>query len=210
VWGAGWIVLLITLLNSSLACANGATIAASRTLLSMGQQRTLPAVVARTDARQSPIVAVSMIFGVGIILAFWLGEFYTPVTAFSMISTMVTIAILPIYFAAALSCPIYYFRYRRNEINWLLHVVVPILGVAVLVPAFFAGSGIKAFSFVGSLAYPSNLAGPIVAAWYAVGIVMAVYVFAIRPRRARIVDVSSDAGMASFVGVGTEAPADLA
>jgi hypothetical protein len=106
---------------------------------------------------------------------------------------MLTIAILPIYFAAALACPIYYFRYRRNEVNWLVHVVIPILGVVALVPAFFAGSGIKAFSFVGSLSYPSNLAGPIVAAWYAVGIAMAIYLFAIRPkrRRAAVVDLST-------------------
>jgi hypothetical protein len=54
-------------------------------------------------------------------------------------------------------------------------VVVPLLGAAFLVPAFFAGAGLPVFSFVSSLTWPINLAGPVVCAWYLIGIGIAVY-----------------------------------
>jgi hypothetical protein len=56
-----------------------------------------------------------------------------------------------------------------------LHLIVPVLGVAFLVPAFFAGTGIPVFSFVAPLSYPMNLAGLIVGAWYLAGIGVMIY-----------------------------------
>jgi len=43
--------------------------------------------------------------------------------------------------------PVYYLRYRRSELNVLLHVIVPVLGAILLVPAFLAGAGIPIVSF---------------------------------------------------------------
>jgi amino acid transporter len=131
--------------------------------------------------------------------------------------TILTITVLPIYFIVALACPVYYFRYRRDELNWLLHVVCPILGMAFLVPAFVTGAGIKVFSFVSSLSYPLNLAGPIVGAWYLAGVGVMVYLFARHPERIRqtgtvfvddgeVVDLLSEP-RPDRVGVGE--PADL-
>ena len=184
VWGGGWVILLITLLNSSLACSNAAGIAATRTLWSMGRIKTLPPAFARTHRRwKSPTTAITVIFGIGFVLALWLGFQYTPVTAYSLMGTLLTIMILPIYFTAALACPIYYWRRRRSELKWLLHVVIPILGMAFLVPAFVTGAGIHLFSFVAPLSYPLNLAGPIVGAWYLVGVGIMIYLLARHPER---------------------------
>jgi amino acid transporter len=186
VWGGGWVVLLIALLNSSLACANSSGIAATRTLWSMGRIKTLPAAFARTHRRwKSPTFAIAVIFGIGFVLAIWLGFQYTPVTAYSLMGTLLTIMILPIYFTAALACPVYYFRRRRSELNWVLHVIIPILGMAFLVPAFVTGAGIKVFSFVAPLSYPLNLAGPIVGAWYLIGVGVMVYLLVRHPNRIR-------------------------
>jgi amino acid transporter len=186
IWGGGWVILLITLLNSALACANAAGLAATRTLWSMGRIKTLPAAFAKTHKRwKSPVVAIGAIFGVGAVLALWLGVQYNAVTAYSLMGTVLTITVLPIYFVVALACPVYYLRRRRDELNWLLHVVCPILGMAFLVPAFVTGAGIKVFSFVSSLSYPLNLAGPIVGAWYLLGIGVMVYLLVRHPDRIR-------------------------
>jgi amino acid transporter len=186
IWGGGWVILLIALLNSALACANASGLAATRTLYSMGRIKTLPSVFARTHRRwKSPVTAIVAIFGIGAVLAIWLGVQYTAVTAYSLMGTILTITVLPIYFVVALACPVYYLRHRRDELNWLLHVVCPILGMAFLVPAFVTGAGIKLFSFVSSLSYPLNLAGPIVGSWYLVGIGLMVYLLVRHPERIR-------------------------
>jgi amino acid transporter len=184
IWGGGWVILLIALLNSSLACANAAGIAATRTMWSMGRIKTMPSAFARTHKRwKSPTTAIAVMFGGGLVVAIWLGFQYSTVTAYSLMGTILTIVILPIYFVAALACPLYYFRYRRNELNWFLHVICPLLGMAFLVPAFVTGAGIKLFSFVSPLSYPLNLAGPIVAAWYVLGIGLMIWLMVRHPER---------------------------
>jgi hypothetical protein len=55
-----------------------------------------------------------------------------------------------------------------------------VLGALLLIPAFFAGAGIPAFSFASALSYPLSLAGPIVGAWYLIGIGVTVYLLARR------------------------------
>jgi amino acid transporter len=190
-WGGGWILLLITLLNSSLACANGAAMAATRSIWAMGHAGTIPRFFAKTHPRwHSPVNAVYVLFGVGTIMTFVAGAVWDPVTAYALFGTILTITVLPIYFLAALACPIYYLRFRRDEFNVLLHLIIPVLGAGFLVPAFFAGTGIRAFSFVSSLTYPLNLAGPTVAVWYGLGVV--IMVFLLIKKRANL-DRLSDA-----------------
>ncbi len=184
-WGGGWILLLVTLLNSALACANSAAMAATRSLWAMGRSGTMPRFFGHTHPRwKSPVNAVYVLFGLGAVLTLATGSFYDPVTAYALFGTILTIAVLPIYFAVAVACPIYYFRYRRSELNVVLHVVLPVLGAAFLVPAFCAGAGIKAFNFVSSLSYPINLAGPVVGGWYAIG--LGALVFLLVRRRASL------------------------
>lgn len=184
VWGGGWVVLLITLLNSSLACSNAAGIASTRTWWAMGRIKTMPARFSHTHPRwNSPSFSIAVVFGIGMVLALWLGEQFTPTLAYELMGTVLTIMILPIYFVVALACPVYYFRRRRDELNWFVHVVIPILGMAFLVPAFLTGAGVGVFSFVAPLTYPLSLAGPAVAVWYGLGIGIMLYLKKRHPER---------------------------
>jgi len=146
----------------------------------------IPKAFGRTQPRfRSPYVAVIAIFGIGLILTLWLGEQYGPTTAFALVGTLITGAILPIYIAVNISCIVYYWRERRGEFNWFLHLIVPVLGIALFVPGFFTGLGIPVFKFISKLSYPLNLAGPIIIAWYVIGIGLMIY-FSIRhPDRIR-------------------------
>src|SRR5205085_11767536 len=124
---------------------------------------------------RSPVTAIYIFFASSLVVAYVAGGVWGPVTGIFLVGTVLTIAVLPIYMLAAISCPVYYLRYRRSEFNVLLHLIIPLLGVAFLVPAFCAGAGITIFRFVAPLSYPLNLAGPIVAVWYVIGIAIMVH-----------------------------------
>jgi amino acid transporter len=184
-WGSGWVLLLVVLLVSSFACMNSAALAATRSIFAMGRSGTIPKFFGHVHPRwRSPSTAILIFFGVGTLLTLVGGYVWDPVTAYAVFGTALTVAVLPIYFVTALACPVYYLRYRRSEFNVFLHLIVPVLGAALLIPAFFAGAGIPAFSFASPLSYPLSLAGPIVGAWYLIGIGVAIYL--LRRRRASL------------------------
>lgn len=184
VWGGGWVVLFIALLNSSAACANGGACAATRCMWAMGRIGALPSLLGRTHRKwKSPHVAVLVVFALGIVLTIWLGEQYTPITAFALIGTIITGAILPIYILVNVACIAYFWREQRSEFNIIKHGLVPLLGIVLFVPGFFAALGIQVFSFVGALTYPLNLAAYVIIAWYALGLILAIYIGVKHPHR---------------------------
>jgi hypothetical protein len=65
----------------------------------------------------------------------------------------------------------------------LLHLVIPVLGIAAFVPAWLAAAGIRAFSFVTPLAAPASYMGPGVAGWMVVGVGYLVYLYRRHPER---------------------------
>jgi len=186
VWGVGWVVLFIALLNSSAACANGGACAATRCLWAMGRIRVIPRAFGRTQSRfGSPHIAIFATFGAAVALALWLGEQYSPTTAFALLGTIITGAILPIYVAVNIACIAYFWRERRGEFNVIKHLLFPILGIALFVPGFFAALGIEVFKFVSPLTYPLNLAGVVIAVWYGIGVVLVIYFTVRHPERIR-------------------------
>jgi amino acid transporter len=175
-WGNAWIVLVTVLMISSFACMNAAALAATRSMWAMGRSGTIPGLFGRVHPRwRSPSTSIIIFFILGTILTLVGGYVWDPVTAYSVFGTALTVAVLPIYFVTALACPVYYLRFRRSETNWLLHVIIPVLGAILLIPAFLAGAGIPIVSFATPLAWPLSLAGPVVGAWYIIGIGLAIY-----------------------------------
>jgi amino acid transporter len=186
VWGVGWVVLFIALLNSSAACANGGACAATRCLWAMGRIRVIPSAFGKTQRRfRSPHIAIFATFGAAAALALWLGEQYSPTTAFALLGTIITGAILPIYVAVNIACIAYFWRERRSEFNVIKHLLFPVLGIVLFVPGFFAALGIELFKFVSPLTYPLNLAGIVIAVWYVIGVALVIYFTIRHPERIR-------------------------
>ena len=185
-WGAGWVLVFLAVANSAIANANASANAATRTWFAMGRIRLLPQALAHVNPRwRSPDVAVVTQLVVGVGVSLWLGLQYTPLTAFALVGTIVTAVIIAIYMVVNLACLVFYLREGRGEFNWLLHGVVPVLGIAAFVPAFLTAVGIQVFSFVSALPYPISLVGPVVGIWYAIGVVVLVLLLARRPERLR-------------------------
>jgi amino acid transporter len=184
VWGVGWVVALIAILNSCLANANAGANATTRTWFAMGRIRLLPEMMAAVHPRwRSPHYAVIVQFVVAVGLALWLGFQYGAYTAWLFMATLFTLILIVIYILILVSCITYYWRFQRQHANIWLHGVIPFLGIVAFVPAFLAAGGLRIFSFISQLSYPSSLAGLVDGIWLLIGVALLVYLRARHPDR---------------------------
>lgn len=186
VWGAGWVLVFLAIVNSAIANSNAGANAATRTWFAMGRIRLLPAMLAQVHPRyRSPHVAVTVQFVIGLVLPLWLGFQFDPITAFSFLATVLVIVVVLIYIVVNLSCIAYYWRFQRDEANIVMHGIIPALGILAFIPAFLAGAGIEAFDFISPLPHPLNLSGIVAGAWMALGVAYLLYLYARDPQRVR-------------------------
>jgi amino acid transporter len=186
VWGIGWILVFLAIVNSAIANSNAGANAATRTWYAMGRVRLLPTLLARVHpVYRSPHVAVVGQLVLGVVLPLWLGFQYDPITAFSLLATVAVIVVVLIYIAVNLACLLYYLRHRRNEFNPALHALVPVVGIAAFVPAWLTAAGIPAFAFISELPPPLSYSGSIVAIWMLIGVAYLAYLYARDPQRIR-------------------------
>jgi hypothetical protein len=63
--------------------------------------------------------------------------------------------------------------------------VVPVLGILAFLPAWFTALGIgkSVLKFVSPLTYPSSETGLIIGIWYAIGVVVLIYLYVRHPAR---------------------------
>jgi hypothetical protein len=78
-----------------------------------------------------------------------------------------------------------YVRRLRSEFNWLLHLVIPVLGIAAFIPAWLTalGLGSSFLKFVTPLSYPSSETGLAIGIWYVIGLLVLAYLYARHPER---------------------------
>jgi amino acid transporter len=178
-WGVGWVLIFLAIANSAIANANAAANATTRTWYAMGRIRLLPAALENVHPRwRSPVVAVWLQFVVGVVVSLGLGFKYGVLPAFILVATIFTAVIVLIYIAVNIACIVFYRRERPEEFSFGKHLIVPLVGIAMFVPAWLTAVGIPAFKFIAELDYPFSLAGPIVAIWYLIGIVYMGYLMA--------------------------------
>jgi amino acid transporter len=140
-----------------------------RIIFSMGRDKVLPGWLGKVHARWfSPYTAIiaqtifSLVLGFGIGL--WLGPGATG--AYGFTGAIGTVAIVIVYMMCNIALIRYFFR--LPERNWLLHIIIPILGVAALAYPLWAVAQ-------PGQAYPYNLVPYIVIAWLVVGVITYVY-----------------------------------
>jgi len=163
--------VFLAVANSAIANANAAANAATRTWYAMGRIRLLPTALENVHPHwRSPVVAVWLQFVVGLVVALGLGFKYGVLPAFVLVATILTAVIVLIYIAVNVSCIVFYLRDRRDEFSPFKHLLVPLVGIVMFVPAWLTAVGIPAFKFIAKLEYPLSLAGPVVAVWYLIGV----------------------------------------
>jgi amino acid transporter len=183
-YGIFWVFVFFAIVNSTIANANAGSNVSTRMAFALGRIRLLPHFLATLHPRyRSPYAAVLIQWVVGLAAPLILGFVYGPTTAFVFDATIIVLIIVGVYILCDLACIGYYVRHRREDFNPLLHVVVPVLGVAAFVPAFFAAAGIQVFSFIAPLTYPSSIAGIVVGVWIVIGVIVLAYSATRHPAR---------------------------
>ncbi|HXW43523.1 MAG TPA: APC family permease [Streptosporangiaceae bacterium] len=185
-WGWGWVIVFLAVVNSFFANGNSALIASTRTWYAMGRIRLLPGAFERTSPRySSPVVGIAAQTLLTLVIALPLALHYGPVTAFELLATILTAVMLGIYIIINLSSIGYYLRKQRAEFNWFLHLVLPAAGALILIPVLAAavGVGSSLLKFVSPLPYPISEAGLAVGIWFLIGLGYLGYLLARHPRR---------------------------
>ena len=189
-YGLFWFFVFLAIVNSTIANANAGVNVASRTGYAMGRIGAFPSLLAYVHRRhRSPVVAIGVTSALTVAITLGLGLGYGPVDAFAMVGTGIVIVLVAVYIVVNLACIGYFasssWRSGATGRRWnpLLHLVIPLLGIAAFVPAWLTSAGIRAFSFVAPLAAPSSYMGPGVAGFMVVGVLYLVYLYRRHPER---------------------------
>lgn len=152
-------VLTVIGVTSSAGYYIASAVSQTRIIFNSGREGILPFFFARVARGRTPVPYVSVAtylilsFALIVLPALWLSA----TDVFTDESIIGTVPVALIYLLANVALPFYFWKYQRSQFNWFRHVVVPLIGVAVLVlpiASFFVPSNPPAFVwiFVGLLA----------------------------------------------------------
>jgi amino acid transporter len=132
-WGTGWVLVLLALLNSVIAAAIAGNNAATRVWFGMARSGSLPRMLAKVHPKyKTPVNGVKLqtflTFAIGLGLGWWIG----PALEFVFMGTVLTFALILMFSASNLGVFLYYFRQRREEFNFVLHAVFPLVATLSL------------------------------------------------------------------------------
>jgi amino acid transporter len=198
--GIGALLVTFAIINSSLANANAGANASTRAIFALGRSRILPEAFAAVHLTyRTPVNAVHLQGILGIVLAVALGLIFRDVTTGGPLTTYIFIGyalgllFAGMYIAVNIASLGYYMGERRAELNVVKHVIVPIVGVILLIPAFLGVLGGLTIPLLDitlpPLASPYNIVPPLVGIWMLAGIV--VY-FVLRSRNASTLERVGD------------------
>ena len=181
----GGILVVFAIINSSFANANSGATAATRTLFSMGRGGLIPRFFAAVHpTHRTPvnaihfqvILAVVVAVAGGLILANDPFEGLGPINIYVFIGTMLGLLFAGMYIAVNVAVIGFFLRERRDEFNFVKHLLIPIFGVIFMIPAFLSvigGLTIPIFdvdipAWSGALAWTAPIAG----IWMLIGLVL--------------------------------------
>ncbi|MBO1330517.1 APC family permease [Streptomyces sp. VRA16 Mangrove soil] len=183
-FGLFWVLVFLAVVNSTVANANACATVSTRTAFALGRVGVFPRAFTRLHpVRRSPVVGVVLQFMVAVAAMLGLGFAYDPVTAFLLLATVIVTVIIGVYIITNVACASYFLRRARAELRPVRHLLFPLLGIAAFVPALLTAAGLPVFDFVTELTAPVSYAGPVVAVWLALGVVVLVVLLRRRPER---------------------------
>jgi amino acid transporter len=137
-WGTGWWLVLLAVINSVIGVGLASTNSASRVMYTMGQAGTLPAVFGRIHpAHQTPTFAIAWVQIIGIAAALLVGLLLRPAYIFGLLETIATLAVIMIYCTANLALTAYIRREHPADFSIWQHLVSPWIATLALLPVIF-------------------------------------------------------------------------
>jgi amino acid transporter len=183
-FGLFWVLVFLAVVNSTIANANACANVSTRTAFALARIRVLPRLLATLHPRhRSPVAGIALQTVVAVAAVLGLGFGYDPVTAFLLLATVIVTVVVGVYIVVNLACAGYFLRDGRAAFAPVRHLLFPLLGIAAFVPALLTAAGLPVFDFVTALTAPVSYAGPIVAVWMAVGVVVLILLIRRHPER---------------------------
>jgi len=180
--GIGGFLVIFAILNSSVANANSGANASTRAIFSLGRSRILPSALAAVHpTHRTPYNAVHLQAILGIAIAVGLGLLFReqplggPLTAYVFIGYSLGLLFAGMYIAVNIAAIGFYLTKQRDEFSPVAHLVVPILGVVAMIPAFLGVLGGVTLPFVGEvppLSPPFDVVPALVGIWMVLGLVL--------------------------------------
>lgn len=174
-FGGAAAFVVLAMLNSTLAVNLASQNAATRVWYAMGRTGTLPQPLGWVHHRyRTPWVAISAQTALSLVVSLGLGQWLGPVNEFGFLGLTVTLALICTYIMGNVAVMVYYRRERRDEINPLLHFVLPGLATLLLLAPLWA----SVWPFP---AYPFNIAVYLVPIWLVLGFIVTRWLQASKP-----------------------------
>ena len=189
-YGLFWILVFLAIVNSTLANSNAGVNVASRTAFAMGRIKAFPPLFSAVSVRhRSPLNAIVLGTLISLAVMLGLGIHYGPTEAFAMVGTALVIMLVAIYILMNAACIGFFARSRDHKFKIVSHLIIPVLGIAVFVPAWCAGAGVKiaGIRWISPLPTPLSYMGPAVGVWMVIGLAYLVYLYLTHPQR--VIDV---------------------
>ncbi len=137
-WGAGWWLVVLAIINSAVAVGLACTNAASRVMYTMGRAGTLPASFGFIHpVHRTPAFAIAFVQVAGMTAILLVGLLLRPDYIFGFLETMATLAVIVIYVMSNLALTRYMRREQRADFSVWQHAVAPWLGTISLLPVLF-------------------------------------------------------------------------
>jgi len=198
--GIGSYLVTIAILNSCLANANSGANASTRSVFALGRSRLLPAAFGSVHpTHRTPTTAIHLQAIVGIIIAVGLSLVLAnqypdtpgPLNTYFTIGYAIGLSFAGMYMAVNLATIGYFWREQRAEFNWFKHLVVPIIGFILMIPAFLGVVGGVTVPIINlelaPLVPPYSYVPWLVGIWVLVGIVIGLYLWASEREKLRSV-----------------------
>jgi amino acid transporter len=164
-WGGGWVFLLGAFFSSSLAVCLATNNVTTRMWFQMGRSGSLPKALAKVHpVYKSPTNAILLQLFVTLAVGLGVGSWLGPQNTFFFLEGLIlVIAVAFIYIIANIGVGVFYWREHRQDFNWILHIIFPVISSAGLLYAFWK-------SFQPFPKYPFSLAPWVDGIWILIGV----------------------------------------
>ncbi len=140
VWGAGWVLVLLALLNSGIAVCIACTVDSTRNWYAMARAEALPRWVGFIHPEHhTPSHAVFAQSALALLVGLGGGWLVGPDNIFYLLGTVGTLVYVVVYTLGNIGVVRFFMTVRRQDFNPVLHLIFPIIStVALFVVAYYS------------------------------------------------------------------------
>ena len=164
VWGAGWVLVLLALLNSGIAVCIACTVDSTRNWYAMARADALPAWLAFIHpGHRTPSNAVVAQTTLALLVGLGGGWLVGPDNIFYLLGTVGTLVYVVVYTLGNIGVVRFFMTTQRQSFNPILHLIFPIVSTLALVVVAY-------YSLVPLPAPPVSYAPAVAAVAFAIGL----------------------------------------